>query len=191
MSAVDAPPGISFAGRAAGELVARRWRKRLARVSLYYVVLMSVAIAAVVRRMMHKQGVEVFFAGILLFLCVGALGYAVRAARLRIDEDGVRWGWDALGFRMQPHRIARVRVFSNAVAFQPKRGSTWYLSERDWMGFGEVVPALKRARLPYQRELGRAPLAARLQSYGLVLDLLLLANAAGATFTLLMAFAAR
>ena len=48
MSAVDAPPGIAFAGRAAGEFVSRTSPRRLSRVSLYYVVLMCVLTLALV-----------------------------------------------------------------------------------------------------------------------------------------------
>ena len=123
----------------------------------------------------------------LFCFSVAAVGYAVRRARLRIDRDGVRWGWRIAGFRMHRARIRAVRIFSDAIALVPKRGSTWYLSRRDWDRFDRVAGAFEEAAIEFDRREGRAPWAARLQGYGLVLDLLLVANIAAATLALAVA----
>ncbi|HYU15018.1 MAG TPA: hypothetical protein VEL05_03075, partial [Candidatus Acidoferrum sp.] len=70
-----------------------------------------------------------------------------------------------------------VEVYRDAVAVKQRRGSTWYVSGRDWDLFERVPVALRRAGLPLEARDRRAPLGARLQSYGAVLDLLLVADA--------------
>jgi len=111
----------------------------------------------------------------------------VRRARLRIDADGVRWGWTRVGFRMGLLRIKRVRMYSDALAVTPKLGSTWYVSHRDWHDFQNIPRALEVAHIPFEHHARRAPLGARLQGYGLVLDILLMANAVAVTFALVVA----
>jgi hypothetical protein len=187
MSAVDAPPGIAFAGNAAGEFVAQPRARRLARVGFYYVNFASAATFLLARRHFHRPGIEFLLAAVLLFLGIAVLGHAVRSARIRIDVDGVRWGWGLGGFRMTPDRMAKVVVYADAIALSPRRGSTWYLARRDWDQFERVPTALRRADIDYQRRDRRAPLGARLQSYGVVLDLLVVANVLAATVTCLLA----
>jgi hypothetical protein len=115
---------------------------------------------------------------------IATLGYAVRAARIRVDGAGVRWGWRWAGFRMRRERMKHVQSYADAFALIPQRGSTWYLSRRDWDRFERVPKALRRAKIPFARDPGRAPLRARLQSYGIVLDLLLVFNALVMTLAL-------
>jgi hypothetical protein len=115
---------------------------------------------------------------------VAGVGYAVRRARLRIDRDGVRWGWHDIGFRVTRDRMQRIDLYSDAIAVRQKRGSTWYLSGHDWDLFGRMPGVLRRAALPVETHERSAPLAARLQSYGIVLDLLLLADAAASVLAL-------
>src|SRR5690606_26761851 len=117
----------------------------------------------------------------LVCVSVAAVGLAVRRARLRVDADGIRWGWHVMGFRMRRDRLREVRAYSDAIAVTPRRGSTWYLTRRDWSSFERMVDALGSARLPLVRATGRAPFGARLQGYGLVLDGLLVANSLVAT----------
>lgn len=189
MSAVDAPPGVAFAGTAAGEFVSRRRARRLARVVFYYVFALGLLTWSLARQHWFQPGIEVLFAAPVLFIGIGTLGFAVRQARLRVDVDGVRWGWGFYGFRMSNDRIKKTRVYDDAIAFESRRGSTWYVAARDWHRFDGVARALRRAGMSYERHRRRAPLRARLQSFGIALDLLLVADAFGATFALAVAFA--
>lgn len=189
MSAVDAPPGVAFAGTAAGEFTSRRRARRLARLVFYYVFTIGVLTWILAKRHWFQPGIEVLFAAPVLFIGIGTLGYAVRSARLRVDIDGVRWGWGFYGFRMSNERITATLVYDDAIAFKSRRGSTWYVAARDWHRFEGVARALQKANMVYERKRGKAPLRARLQSFGIALDLLLVADAFGATFALAVAFA--
>lgn len=92
MSAVDAPPGIAFAGQASGEFVSRRRPRRLAGRVLFLVLVASVLTVVMAGRRMHGQTAELLMVVSLMCASVAAVGYAVRRAHLRIDGDGVRWG---------------------------------------------------------------------------------------------------
>lgn len=184
MSAVDAPPGVAVSDLPAGEFAATPRSRRLARRVFVYVCGAGGVTLAVAARRLYIPMVELLFMAPMVCMAVAAVGYAVRRARVRIDADGVRWGWTSAGFRMRRDRIRRVRAYRDAVAFTPARGSTWYLSRRDWAGFDGFVPALDAAGIPLSRAPGAAPLSARLQSYGAVLDALLVADAVVATGTL-------
>jgi hypothetical protein len=135
-------------------------------------------------RRMHGQTTELLMAISLMCASVAGVGHAVRRARLRIDADGVRWGWNDFGFRAARDDIVGIDVYQDAVAFQQRRKSTWYVSARDWDHFERVPTALRRAGLPIEVHARRAPLGARLQSYGTVLDLLLVADALASVFAL-------
>ncbi len=188
MASVDAPPGIDFAGRAAGEFAARPRARRLARMSLFYVGVVGMLTAAIALRRMHTPFTgAVFVVTPMMCFAVAFLGFAVRSARISVDADGVRWGWRWGGFRMRRDRMRKVASYSDAFALTPRRGSTWYLSSRDWDRFERVPMAMRRARIPYTRHDRRAPFLARLQSYGIVLDFLLVANALAVTFALVAA----
>lgn len=187
MSAVDAPPGVAFAGRAAGDFVARAGSRRLSRRVFVYVSAAGLVTLALASRRIHVPFIELILVAPLVCMSVAAVGFAVRRARLSVDPDGVRWGWSLGGFRMHRDRMKEVRAYPDALALTPKRGSTWYLSRRDWDDFDDLRRSLGRAHIPYQRLAGRAPLAARLQSYGVVLDLLLVADAVCATLALIVA----
>jgi hypothetical protein len=184
VSAVDAPPGLSVAGVAAGEFAARRRPRRLAARVFYLVLFTSLLTIALALRRFHSATSEVLLAASLMCLCVAAVGHAVRRARLRIDADGVRWGWDAIHFRVRRDKLDRIEVYRDAIAVRPQRGSTWYLSGHDWDGFERMPGALRRAGLPAEERARRAPVRARLQSYGIVLDLLLVADAVASVFAL-------
>jgi hypothetical protein len=120
-------------------------------------------------------------------LSVAVLGCLVRWARLRVDTDGVRWGFTTLGFRMRRDALALAKVYSDAIALVPKRGvTTWYLGRRDWEGFDELIAAFKRAGLTMTDEGRRAPLYGRLQVYGRALDALYLLDIASISFVALM-----
>lgn len=184
MSAVDAPPGIAFAGQASGEFVCRRRPRRLAGRVLFLVLAASALTVVMAGRRMHGQTAEMLMVVSLMCASVAAVGYAVRRARLRIDADGVRWGWNEIGFRVTRDDMAGIDVYRDAVAVRQRRGSTWFVSGRDWDLFDRVPVALRRAGLPVESHTRRAPLGARLQSYGTVLDLLLVFDAVASVFAL-------
>ena len=184
MSAVDAPPGIAFAGQAAGEFVCRRRPRRLAGRVLFLVLVANTITVLMAARRLHGQTTEMLLAMSLMCASVAVVGYAVRRARLRIDADGVRWGWSDFGFRVTPDEMTAIDVYRDAVAFRQRRRSTWYVSARDWDLFDRVPIALRRSGLRITAHERRAPLGARLQSYGTVLDLLLVADALASVFAL-------
>jgi hypothetical protein len=115
------------------------------------------------------------------------LGYAVRRARVAISRDGVRWGWTAVGFTQRASRIVSAHVYRDGVALEAKRGAWWFIAARDWDRFDALVRQLRRAELPVRDHDGRAPLRARLQSYGRFLDGMLVVSIAGAAGVLVWA----
>lgn len=174
MSAVDAPPGLSYAGLAVGEFRSRPGPRRLSRIIFTSVCLLAGTTMAVASRRLHIPDVELVLVGPLTCIAIAAVGVAVRSARLRIETGGVRWGWEVAGFRLGRSRIRLITVYGDAVAVEPERGSTWFLSARDWQDFERLPRAFRKAGLEVeQRPETRAPLRARLQSYGRVLDGLL------------------
>ncbi len=187
MAAVDAPPGIAFAGAAAGEFVSRPRSRRLAQGVFYYVLVVGALTLALARRHIYAPAIELLLVTPMTCFSMAAIGYAVRLARLRVDSDGVRWGWRWGGFRMRRDRLKNVSAYRDAFAVTPTRGSTWYLSGRDWDHLERVPGALRRAKIPFSRHPRRAPLRARLQSYGIVLDLLLVADAVAVTLAMVLA----
>ena len=119
---------------------------------------------------------------------LAALVAVIREARVSVDEDGVRWGWSGgVGFRLARRRIATALVYEDAVALKLGRGSTWYLSGRDYTPYRELVAALKRNGMPVVDAGRRAPLRARLQAYGVALDILLVVAILAVTATFLVA----
>jgi hypothetical protein len=184
VSAVDAPPGIAFAGQAAGEFIARRRPRRLAGRVLFLVLLASGVTGVMATRRMYGTTSELLMVVALVCASVAVVGYGVRRARLRIDGDGVRWGWNEIGFRVTRDQLATLELYRDGVAVRQRRGSTWFLSGKDWDLFERMPGALRRARLPVEVHERRAPVRARLQSYGMVLDLLLVADALASVFAL-------
>ena len=187
MSAVDSPPGIAFAGLAAGEFAARKRSKRLATLCFAYVAVCGVSALLLAARHPFAAGVEVVIVMPLVCLSIAGVGLAVRRATIRIDKAGIRWGWVGASVRMKPARIARVIAYDDAIALKPKRGSTWFLSSRDWEGFTGALRALQRAEIEHEKKDGRAPWRARLQSYGRALDGLMILSCIIVTYVLLAA----
>ena len=123
----------------------------------------------------------------IAFAAFATLGFLVRRARVAITRDGVRWGWANLGFTQEAARIVHAHVYADGIALEAKRGSWWFLAARDWERFDVLVRYLRRAELPIKDHDGRAPLRARLQSYGRFLDGLLIASMVGAFAVMLWA----
>lgn len=187
MSAVDIPPGFHLSDLPSGEFGATTRSHRLARRVFFYALATSVGTYLAASQHLYVRSIEFLLVVPLVCMSVAAVGYAVRRARLRIDADGARWGWELFGFRMGLGKMSGVRAYRDAIAFKPKRGSTWYVSHRDWHNFERIPRALESANIPFERRTERAPLSARLQSYGYVLDGLLLLNALAATAGLIIA----
>lgn len=189
MSAVDAPPGLDYAGLAAGEFEAPAAKRRLAGRVLVFVVLAGCATIALAARHPHRPGAHILISAPLFLISVAVLGWSVRKARLRVADAQIRWGWSLFGFHAQLSRLRWVRAYTDAVAVRPKRGSVWYLGETDWDRFADLPRALRDASIPVERFERHAPLWARLQSYGRFLDVLLVLNAAVAAIALVAAIA--
>ncbi len=187
MSAVDSPPGVAFTGRLVGEFGARTKSRRLARRVFSLVLLASCLTLVLVARKFHATLSATLVVFAVASACVAGVGLAVRRARLTIDSNGVRWGWRIGGFRMRLQRIKQVTMYQNAIALEPHRGSIWYLSRRDWEDFDDFGEALATAAIPCKTGKGAAPIRARLQSYGLALDLLLVGDVLLAIATAIIA----
>jgi len=187
VSVVDAPPGMDFAGPAAGEFRARTRPKRLARFVFFACLVDGVITYLLAQRNFYSPGTTILFVGPLFCLSIAGVGYAIRSARIRVDEGGVHWGWQNMGFRLGKARIQNVRYFDGALAIEAKRGSVWYLSKYDWERYNTFPRAFEKAKLPLTREGGRAPLRARLQGYGVVLDALMVGALFGSALLLFYA----
>ena len=183
MSAVDVPPHRGLGGRAAGEFVARPGPRRLAGVSFVVCLALGAATLALASRRPYEHATLVVLP--LMLVAIAGVGLAVRRARVTIGADGVRWGWSWLSVRMDVSRIVRVSLYDDAVALEPRRGSTWFLSARDWDRFASLARTVERAGLPAVHRGGKAPWRARLQSYGKVLDGLMVGAIVGAVLALL------
>jgi hypothetical protein len=166
-----------------GEHRAPARSRRHAWVALLYVsLLMAVAYRDGARH--HLFLAEDSFALLMpfFFWSVAVVGWAVRLGRLRVDAGGVRWGFAFAGFRMHRDRIAKARIYRDAITLHSHRSPTpWTLLARDWERWEDVVRALGRLGVPVERLDRQSPLLARLQGYGRALDLLLVLNSIGAT----------
>ena len=123
----------------------------------------------------------------IALFAVACVGLAVRTARVWIDGGGVRWGWRGLHVRMETERLDRAELYADGVALVARRGSRWFLAERDWDRFDVLGREVERSGMRVERKPGRAPLRARLQSYGRVLDGMMLATIAGTIIELVLA----
>jgi hypothetical protein len=188
MSAVDVPQHQGLGGRVAGEFGARRGPRLLAGIAARWVLIAgSLAAALAARRPFHPEA-DTIVVATLMFAGFAAVGLAVRRARVSVDASGVRWGWSWLGFRLERDTIRHADIYRDAVALRPRRGSTWYLSARDWDRWDALALAVERSGLTVIRHGDRgAPFGARLQSYGRVLDGLLLLTIAGSTLLVVLA----
>jgi hypothetical protein len=187
MTAVDLVPGTRLPGLSAGEFQAQPRARRLAgRVLVIVCMTAGLAIAFAARHVASPLA-EVALGVALLSLGIATMGYLVRRARLRVHTAGVRWGWDAFGFTMHKSELKAVNLYTDALALVPARGSTWYVSAADWDAWPELEAAFERAEMPLSRHAQKAPFQARMQSYGPVLNGLLLLDVVIAVFALMLA----
>jgi hypothetical protein len=180
MSALDLPPGIGLVGTPLGTFHAPRRARRAASRSLAAVIVLGALTWALVARHPYRYSASTQVVLPIAFAAFCGLCYLVRRARVAITRDGVRWGWTSFGFHQPASRIATAHVYSDGIALEARRGSWWFIAARDWERFDVLVRYLRRAELPIRDHDGRAPLRARLQSYGRFLDLLLIGSVLGA-----------
>jgi len=182
MSIVDLPPGIGLVGTPLGTFRAPRGARRLSALALAIVVVFGGITWGFVTRHPYRWHATTQIVLPLAFAAIALLGFLVRRASVAVTRDGVRWGWATLGFTQEAARIVTAHVYRDGIALEAKRGSWWFLAARDWDRFDALVRQLRRAELPITDHEGKAPLRARLQSYGRFLDALLI-------FAMLAAFA--
>jgi len=187
MSALDLPPGIGLVGTPLGTFVAPRRARRVAWISLVVVVVLGAITWVLVSRHPYHRSASTQVVLPIAFAAFAGLGFVVRRARVAITRDGVRWGWTAFGFHQPAARITTAYIYLDGIAVEARRGSWWFIAARDWDRFDVLVRHLRRAELPLRDHAGKAPLRARLQSYGRFLDLLLLGSVFGAAAVLLWA----
>lgn len=176
MSAVDIPPGVGLQGTPLGMFHAPARSRRLARVTLVVVIAFGAITWAFVSRHPYRWHSSTQVVLPVAFTAFALLGYLVRRARVAVTRDGVRWGWDSLGFTQEAARIVKVHVWKDGVTLESKRGSWWFLAARDWDRFDALVRQLRRAELPLEEHARKAPQRARMQSYGGFLDALLVGS---------------
>jgi hypothetical protein len=187
MSVVDLPPGIGLVGTPLGTFKAPPFARRLSLLALVVVLVLGAITWAFVFKHPYRWHASTQFVLPIAFAAFATLGFLVRRARVAITRDGVRWGWANLGFTQEAARIVHAHVYADGIALEAKRGSWWFLAARDWERFDVLVRYLRRAELPIKDHDGRAPLRARLQSYGRFLDGLLIASMVGAFAVMLWA----
>lgn len=174
MSAVDLPPGLGLVGNPLGTFRAPRRARALAWSSLVVAIALGAITWVAVIRHPWRYHASTQFVLPIAFVALALLGLAVRSARIAVTRDGIRWGWKSFGFHQSAARITVAHVYADGVALEAKRGSWWFLGARDWERFDAVVRQLRRAELPMRDHVGKAPLRARMQSYGRFMDAMLL-----------------
>jgi hypothetical protein len=187
MSALDLPPGIGLVGTPLGTFRAPGRARRAALIALVAVAVLGAITWALVSRHPYRRSASMQIVLPIAFAAFAALGLIVRRARVAITRDGVRWGWTAFGFHQPASRIAAAHIYLDGIALEARRGSWWFIAARDWDRFDVLVRHLRRTELAVRDHPGKAPLRARLQSYGRFLDLLLLGSVIGAAAVLLWA----
>ncbi len=173
MSAVDIPPGIGLEGSSIARFTAPRRTRRLAYASLTVTIIFGALTWWGVARHPYGRGASTLVVLPFTMALIAALGVAVRLASVRIGRDGVRWGWRLAGVRQEAERIVEVRLYDDGATLRSKRGH-WFLAARDWDRFETMSRALTASGLPVTTYPGAAPWRHRLQSYGRVLDGLLI-----------------
>jgi len=187
MSALDLPPGIGLVGTPLATFHAPRGARRSSALALLIVVVLGAITWAFVARHPFRRGASTQVVLPIAFTAFAGLAFVVRRARVAITRDGVRWGWTSFGFHQPAARLTVAHIYQDGIAMEARRGSWWFIAARDWDRFDVLVRQLRRAELPVRDHAGKAPLRARLQSYGRFLDLLLLGSVIGAAVILLWA----
>lgn len=181
MSAIDLPPGIGLQGTPLGVFRAPAAARRLAAAAWAVVVVLGVVTWYFVYDHPWRAGASPQLVLPVAFAMLASVGLVIRAARIAVTRDGVRWGWTTIAFHQRASRIATAHIYCDGVALEARRGSWWFLAARDWDRFDALVRQLRRVALPIAEHDRKAPLRARLQSYGRFLDVTLVGSMAGAS----------
>jgi hypothetical protein len=187
VSALDLPPGIGLVGMPLGIFHAPARARRIAGVSLTLVFVLGAITWILVARHPYHRGASAQVVLPVAFAAFAGLGLAIRRAQVAVTRDGIRWGWTSFGFHQSVASLAVAHIYSDGVAIEAKRGSRWFISARDWDRFDVLVRHLRRSQLPISDHTSRAPLRARLQSYGRFLDWLLRVSVLGAAAVMVWA----
>lgn len=187
MSAVDLPPGMGLAGTPLAVFASPKRSRRLALICVLAVFALGLTSWAFVYRHPWRSGSSVQVVLPAAFAVFGLIGMAVRSARLAVRRDGVRWGWSTLGFTQQASRVEKAHLYRDGITLQAKRGTWWFLAARDWDRFDSLVRQLRRTDMVIEDHEGKAPLRARMQSYGRFLDAMMLCAIAGSALVALWA----
>jgi hypothetical protein len=187
MSAVDLPPGLGLLGTPLAVFRAPRRARRLSSVSVALVLAFGGAAWGLVARQPYRLYATTMAVLPVAFAACALLGFAVRRARLVVTRDGVRWGWGVLHFTQTADRIRIAHVYRDGIALEARRGAWWFLAARDWERFDALVRQLRRAAIQMRDHEGKAPLRARLQSYGRFLDGVLVLSVVGTLAVMLWA----
>lgn len=179
MSALDLPPGIGLVGAPLGVFHAPPRARRLAKLALVGSVVLGVLTWYFVTRHPWRRDSAMQLTLPFAFVAFAVLGMLVRSARVAVTRDGVRWGWATVGFHQPASKIVRAHVYRDGITLEAARGSWWFLAARDWERFDALVRHVRRAELAVVEHDRKAPLRARLQSYGRFLDALLVFALAG------------
>ncbi|HET9626172.1 MAG TPA: hypothetical protein VFP84_32645, partial [Kofleriaceae bacterium] len=166
MSALDLPPGIGLVGMPLGIFRAPPRARRLAGIALGLVIVLGAITWVLVARHPYRRGASSQVVLPVAFAAFATLGLAVRRAQVAVTRDGIRWGWTSFGFHQPAARIVTAHIYADGVALEARRGSWWFIAARDWDRFDTLVRHVRRAELPITGHAGRAPLRARMQSYG-------------------------
>ncbi len=177
MTAIDLPPGIGLEGTPLATFHAPRSSRRLAWASFLAIVGLGALSWYFTYQRPWRHGASIRVVVPVALALFGALGIAVRSARLAISKNGVRWGWTSFGFTQTANRVAKAHVYRDGITLQAKRGSWWFLAARDWDRFDVLVRQLRRSDMPTEAHDRTAPLRARMQSYGRFLDTMLVVAA--------------
>jgi hypothetical protein len=170
VSVLDLPPGVGLLGTPLATFHAPKRAKRLAWGGTIVVAVLLVVTWYFVSQHGWRRGTSTMVILPVALLLFTGLAVAVRTARVAITRDGIRWGWTALSFTQSASRIVMAHIYTDGIAFQATRGSKWFLAARDWERFDVLVRQVRRAELPTTDHDGKAPFRQRLQSYGRVLD---------------------
>jgi hypothetical protein len=188
MAAIDTPPGLGHDDTRAAGFAAPRGPRRLAELAMRVTVALTILVVLVVGRR-RTEGAPALIAWAVSCAALGLVGAAVRRARVTVAADGVRWGWGALTVRMSRERIIRCDIYADGIALRARRGSTWFLARRDWDRFDTLARAVADVGLPCATLDRKAPFSARLQSYGRILDGLMIAATLAAAAVAVVALA--
>jgi len=187
VSAVDLPPVIGLVGTTRAAFRARAGGRRLAIAATIATVLGWAVTWYFLRGRTWRPGAATYAVLPIALVAVAGVGLAVRTARIWIDGGGVRWGWRGLHVRMEVERLACAELYRDGVALVARKGSRWFLAARDWDRFEVLAREIERSGMPVQHRDRRAPFRARLQSYGRVLDGLMVLTILGTLWEVAMA----